>query len=88
MQTDPAIIARFNAFIKEADEVCDACVTLGHDDDSYDAGRWRDEATAMRDALERDDFEAAQVALDDSFIEAESPEAWLDEAEKRLDRLG
>ena len=42
----------------------------------------------MKAALEKQDYAAVQEVLDDSFIEAESPEDWLDKAEKRLDRLG
>lgn len=82
-----SIISRLTLFIADADEEADAWSVTGHDDNSYDAGRLRDEATAIKEALEGQDALALQKTLDDSSIDATTPEEWLDEAETQLGDL-
>ncbi len=81
------IVSRLTLFIADADEEAVSWWALGHDDNSYDADRLRDEARAIKEALEGGDPLALQRALDASDIDAATPEEWLDEAETQLSEL-
>ena len=87
MTTPQDNLTRLATFIAEAEEVRGACCTLGHDDDSYDAGRLHDEAVAVRRALEACDLESLAEALADSFVDKDNVADWLEEAQRQLDGL-
>lgn len=82
------VISHLTDLIAEADEVADACSTLGHDDDSYEAGDIRDEAASLKEALEKGDTDGLLAVLDDSCITTDNVEGWLEEAKERLAALG